>query len=64
MSHNPTPVKASLNAYRWLRHYLPYPETVIQVTNSVFRLEEAEQRYPTATQVSSSASSRHSEKLV
>lgn len=64
MSHNPTPVKAYFNAYRWLSHYLPYPQTVIQVTDSDFHLEEAEQPHPTATQVLSSASSRNSEKLV
>lgn len=64
MSHNPTPVMASFNAYRWLSHYLPNPKTVIQATDSAFHLEEAEQPHPTATQVPSSASSRHSAKLV
>lgn len=64
MSHNPTPLKASFNAYRWLSHYLPYPQTVIQVTDSAFHLEEAEQPHPTATPDSRSASSRHSAKLV
>lgn len=46
MSHNPTPVKHSFNAYRWLNHYPYYPQTIIQVTDSAFHLEEAEQHNP------------------
>ena len=39
MSHKLTPPNASLNALRGLQDYCPYPQTVVQITDSAVEAE-------------------------